>query len=109
MGCDYYIVKQLKIDFEDGDNYETIELNREREYFPDNVYNDIDSDDSDYEERLNKQYDEYLKVYYKPIVIYCNGAWKNEKIKNKYEKLVLEFCKNKKINTIIKEEQRYLR
>jgi len=109
MGCDYYIVKQLKITFDD-EYYETIELNTDRCYFPDNIYDDVDSDDSDFSEKVNHKYDKYLIVTYKPRILYKNSQWKNEKCYNKYEQMLKD---NKydlsNIKSIIKEEVRYLR
>jgi hypothetical protein len=88
-------------------NYETIELDTDRCYFPDNIYDDddVDSDDSDFSEKVN-----HLIVTYKPRILYENSQWKNEKIYNKYEQII----KNNKydlsnIKSIIKEEVRYLR
>jgi hypothetical protein len=51
MGCDYYIIKQLKIEHSDG--IDTIELDREKCYFPECIFDDLDSDDSCYDKQCN--------------------------------------------------------
>lgn len=81
MGCDYYIVKQLKIEHSKGYSY--IELNRERGYIFEYNNPDYDSDDPD---SGDKYYDhtDYLKVDYIPKVFYENDMWKSEELKYKY-------------------------
>lgn len=116
MGCDYYIIKQLKIEHSDG--IDTIELDREKCYFPEYIFDDLDSDDSCYDkqcnEYLNRNFDEFLKVTYKPRVLFENYEWKNDRIKNKYIDMVFEKLKHynnafDNIHSIIKEEVRHLR
>ena len=109
MGCDYYIIKQLKIEHSDG--IDTIELDRERCYFPKYICKDtdLDSDDSNYNEKIYKKYDEYLRVTYQPRILLEDNEWKNENIKNKYIDMVFEKLKHynnafSNIYTIIKEE-----
>lgn len=124
MGCDYYIIKQLRIIHSQGTS--TIELDRERCYF--NVFKDIDSDDSDLEEKMNKQYDSYLEVTYKPRILYdvfepkqdeiktvldLEPRWKNNEIEKKYfeqvNRLLTNISDNIILYQVIKEEVRYLR
>jgi hypothetical protein len=107
MGCDYYIIKELLIEYPGEDEYDrwkpksgdnmTIELDRKREYFPytnTDTDTDIDSDDSDYSEKTEKQYakrrnnyikikEECLKVHCKPIILFENN-WKNKETESKY-------------------------
>mgnify|MGYP003337897184 CR=1 FL=1 len=80
MGCDYFIIRRLRIEHSDGTDI--IELDKERCYFPEYIHrtSDIDSDDTDYDEKVNSKYDEFLKVTYKPRILFENCAWKNKKI-----------------------------
>ena len=134
MGCDYYIIKELLIEYPGEDEYDrwepktgdnmTIELDREREYFPyiehtntNTNYTDTDSDDSDYSKKTEKKYakmrkdykrveEECLKVHYKPRILF-NMKWKNEETEEKYK----EMFKTVKPGFIrvTKREVRYLR
>ena len=112
MGCDYYIIKRLRIEHSDG--IDTIELDRERCYFNyDALYQDIDSDDTDYEKNVDTKINErYLKVTYKPRILLEDGEWKNDNVRYKYIEMVYEKLKNYNnafgnINLIVKEEIRY--
>jgi hypothetical protein len=130
MGCDYFIIKQLRIEHSQGSS--TIELDRERAYFPENAFNDADSDDSDFQERMNKQYESFLQVTYNPRMLYGVGVtppddvyiktvldteprWKNEQVKERYQERVNDELNKLNLNIpiivyqIIKEEVRYLR
>lgn len=125
MGCDFYIIKQLRIEHSQGTS--TIELDRERAYFPEI---EVDSDDSDFEEIMNKQYESFLEVTYKPRMLYgvfepsenyirtvldTEPRWKNEDIKEKYQEQVNNLLNKLNLNIpiivyqIFKEEVRYLR
>ena len=113
MGCDYYIVKQLRIEHSDGTDI--IELYKERCYFS-NRDNDNDSDDSDDTERedISDRYQHYLKVTFVPRILCENCNWKNKNIEEKYIDRVYEKLKHynnafANINLIVKEEIRYLR
>ena len=114
MGCDYYIIKRLKIEHSDG--IDTIELDREQCYFNESIYDnsDIDSDDTYYNEKINEKIKKYLQVTYKPRVLLEDGEWKNERLRDKYIDIVYDKLKNynnafSNINLIVKEEIRYLR
>lgn len=107
MGCDYYIIKRLRINLKGLYDYETIELNRDRCYFPD--YNDINSDDSCYDEKIEQKYKNYLTVKYEPITLFEHNSWKNEKIKEKYTRILNEKYNLDNVESIIKEEVRQLR
>lgn len=109
MGCDYYIIKRLKIEHSDG--VDVIELDRQRCYFDYSNY-DYDSDDS-FDTSMDK-YKHYLTVTFVPRVLYEQLRWKNEKIKKKYIDMVYEELKKynnafSNIHNIIKEEVRYFR
>lgn len=116
MGCDYYIVKQLEVRHVNDDDDEmitTIELDRDRGYFPDfdDSRDSDDSSDSDesYNTRFNRKYGKYLEVTYQPRILFQNGKWKSERIQEKYEAFVTDETGNDIILSIIKKEVRYLR
>lgn len=116
MGCDYYIVKQLEVIHINDDDDEittTIELDRDRGYFFDDI-NSRDSDDSsdsdeDYDTRFQRKYGKYLEVTYQPRVLFQNGKWKSERVQEKYEDTITNEIGNDMIISIIKQEVRYLR
>lgn len=116
MGCDYYIVKQLEINYincNDEEIITTLELDREKCYFLYYIDDSFDSDDSidheAYYKNYEKKYARYLNVTYVPKVLFENGKWKNERIQEKYDETVKEQIGNDKILKIIKKEIRYLR
>ena len=94
MGCDYYIIKQLRITYENNDT-SYIEVSRERRY----IYEM--TEDSDDEIDKNK----YLQVTYEPRILFENGQWKNETIQTKYQ----GFITRTDIKHVVKEERRILR
>ena len=111
MGCDYYIIKQLRIEHSDGTD--TIELDKQRCYFSE-YQNDSNYDSDDTIQEVNSQYEHYLKVTFVPRILYENTEWKSEMIKEKYIDIVYNKLKHynnafSNINTIIKEEVRYFR
>lgn len=102
----YCIIKILYVRYvndDDDELEENIEINRERHYF-DEI--DTDRDTEDEESKIN--YIKYLKVNYKPRVLFSNQKWKNKKTKEKYEDCVLEEINNGIILSVIKKEIRYL-
>ena len=109
MGCDYYIIKQLRIKYVDDHDDEveiTHELSRDRCYF--NEVDSVDSDDTEYfsDDRYNK----YLEVTYKPRVLFQNSKWKNTQTEDKYHDSVMgEIGYDKLLVSVIKEEVRELR
>jgi hypothetical protein len=114
MGCDYYIVKQLHVEYIDDDDLERnvdIELDRERGYF----YNDMDSLDSDdtddesFSSKFTRKYSKYLEVTYQPRILFQNGKWKNDSIQEKYTDNVTQEIANGMLFKITKKEVRYLR
>ena len=117
MGCDYYIIKRLKIEHSSGVDF--VELNKERCYFPEH-YNASDrddrhdSDDSDDSLDFDIKYQRYLEVTFVPRILYQDWEWKNEKIKKKYIDMVYEKLKHynnayDNIYQITKEEIRHFR
>lgn len=114
MGCDYYIIKELKVKhtYNDVEYITCIELDRERAYFPD-LDDSQDSDDSTDSEsstsRFNRKYGKYLEVNYKPRVLFENGKWKTEKIQKKYYDIVRNEIRDDVLVSIVKQEVRYLR
>ena len=85
MGCDYYILKVLKISYKNAtESY--IELDRQRMYYS---YDPVcDSDDSDYESNYERYTDSLLKVTFVPICIYSDDSFKNERIEEKYRQVI---------------------
>jgi len=80
MGCDYYIIKSLRITFQDiPPLYIQVEQSRGDFFF------NLDEDEHDYEE----QYEEYIKDVLtpemKPITIYENNKFINSRLENKYK------------------------
>ena len=110
MGCDYYIINQLKIEFADESENFNLECNIHRGYF-DSYEFEMNSDCSVYEEQetefINRT---YLTVKYKPKVIYDDYNWLSDKFKDKYENyfgdLKIDLSRVKKIT---KEQVRKLR
>jgi hypothetical protein len=114
MGCDYYIVKQLHVEYVDDDDLErnaNIELDREGAYF----YNDMDSVDSDdtddesFSSKFTRKYSKYLEVTYQPRILFQNNKWKSDSIQEKYSKNVTQEIGNGMLLKITKQEVRYLR
>jgi hypothetical protein len=75
MGCDYYLIKELCIEFLNGQSQvqeKVIEINRERMYFY-----EIDSDE---EYNVFSQLNELPE----PKIIYTKCKWKSDYVKQKY-------------------------
>jgi hypothetical protein len=114
MGADYYIIKQLKIKHNQG--ISIIELERQRCYFNDGIFNSIDSDDSDYEEKTDLLIEKmYLTIDNEPKQLYgifesdTKPRWKNENIKQRYEDQIKNQLVKENIDlfsSVIKEEVR---
>ncbi len=107
MGCDYYIVKNLNIYYNDND-YLVVELNREKGY-----YNfEYDDDEDDYEDKVNEYIKFCLTPEMKPIIIYVNNCFNKVNFEIKYKTLIeneinkygKKWCE---ITKIIKVEERY--
>jgi hypothetical protein len=85
MGCDYYILKVIKIKYKDGSE-SRIELDRQRMYY---CYDPpCDSDDSDYDTCYDRYLDSIYNVPSPVINIYRDEDFKNERIEEKYRQVV---------------------
>ena len=82
-GCDYYIIKQIRI--ENSDGTDTIELDRERCYF----YGDQCVSNQQVRNPEEK-YQHYLKVTFVGRVLYEDNEWKSDQIGEKYFDMVYE-------------------
>jgi hypothetical protein len=113
MGCDYYIVKYLEVEYvNDDDDNETIhiEVSRERMHFRTDILSDTDSIDSEsYNTKYQKKYSKYLEVTYVPRILFNNNKWKSENIQEKYEDKILNEIKEGLLLKVIKKERRFLR
>lgn len=108
MGCDYYIIKQLRIEHSDG--IDTIELDRKRCYF----YETNNESESESEEETQYEFQHYLKLTFNPVVLCENYHWKSEKTRDKYIDIIYDKLKHlynacNNINLVIKEEIRYFK
>lgn len=111
MGCDYYILKVLKIKYKDGTDTRII-LDTQRMYY--SYDPECDSDDSDYESNYERYIDSVLKVTFVPICIYSDDSFKNERIEVKYRKMIHAHLINNKrtydeIDNVFKAEIRQAR
>jgi hypothetical protein len=84
MGCDFYILKVLRIYYND-DQYLEVEVNREKGYYDDYQF---DEDSDDYEDLLNNYIEFVLTPKTEPIVIYKNGKFNKSSCELKYKTLV---------------------
>jgi hypothetical protein len=75
MGCDYYICKHLKINFQNSDSLK-IQLEEDKGYF--NFY--FDEDEPDYDLKYNNYVKEILTSNMKPIIIYEENQFVNSKL-----------------------------
>ena len=85
MGCDYYIIKELHIYYNNQVYYSIIELSREKCYFTDIDY---DSDEEDYEEKVNKYKEYTLTPKMQPIIIFINNNFTKLLFETKYKDLI---------------------
>jgi hypothetical protein len=80
MGCDYYIVKVLRIYYNDTE-YLSLEIDRKYEYY---YYSTMyDEDDVNYEDKVNNYIKHELTPTMEPLIIYNNGAF-NKSINPKF-------------------------
>jgi hypothetical protein len=110
MGCDYYILKLLRIYYNDND-YLELEIDRVRGYYNDA---DFDEDADDYEEWLNEHIKQMLTPKIAPIVIYNNNRFNKSSCESKYKMLVeneINKCGKtwSDVTKIIKVEERHER
>jgi chromosomal replication initiation ATPase DnaA len=99
MGCDYYICKDLEINFKYGD-YTMINLERDSGYF----HFSLDEDDPDYDTKYQEYIEETLKPRMKPITIYEDNAFESKKLEDKYKSLIEEELETYNKNRSIKKE-----
>jgi hypothetical protein len=113
MGCDYYIIKQLCVQYiapNGAEGTTTIEIDRERAYFFVGRMSDNDSDDDDYAERLRAYYERELRVTYVPRILCTDGVWRNDAVKSRYSNMIHESIgAGAKIMSVKKEEVRRMR
>jgi hypothetical protein len=119
MGCDYYIIKYLEVEYINDNNdidIIEIELKREKMYFPIDIVSDSDSTDTtdsikslNSNEKLKRKYDKYLKVTYISKILFDNNKWKSDNIKEKYHDKILNNIKSGILLKVVKKETRYLR
>ena len=98
MGCDYYLTKAIYIDYinSKGDGKEIYyEYGRESGYFFDY---DLDSDDENFEEKYRDRRNQELNnIKTKDdIIIFDNGSYKSEFLKNKYERKIRQAIEREK-------------
>ena len=109
MGCDYYILKNLRI-YCENDYYLSLEIDRERGYYH-YVY---DSDDEDYETKVDEYIKKCLIPIMKPIILYNNNKFNKSNYETKYKSIVEKYMNDygkqfSDITKIIKVELRYER
>ena len=111
MGCDYYILKVLRIYYNKNNyHYFSIELNRQKCY-----YNyDYDEDEEDYEPKVNNYIKTCLIPLMKPIIIYNNDKFNKSMYETKYKSMIENEMNNhgkiwSDIIKIIKVESRFER
>lgn len=108
MGCDYYILKLLRIYYKDNE-YLEIELDRERGYYDDLQF---DEDADDFEDKLNNYIEQILIPKVDPITIYINNQFNKSSCESKYKSLIESAIKNydvswSEIKQVIKVEVRH--
>ena len=111
MGCDYYIVKALEIDFNISICSHFIDLERNQGYYYDL---NLDEDDPNYDELEREHIQDILKPRMGPILIYHDQEFTSKKLELKYKELVeKELLKRgntwKDVRKICKIEYRYER
>lgn len=115
MGCDYYIVVNLYIYFNDNEyNYLTIELERHKCYYYYDEYGEYDEYNKYREEKLDEYTKSTLRPTMKPMIIYDNHNFTKLSFETMYKSLVENKIneRNKKwsdVKKIIKVERRYER
>ena len=107
MGCDFYIIKLLRIYCSESVFIE-IELDRERGYYDDSQF---DEDADDFDEKLHDHIRQLLTPKVDPITIYNNNSWNKSSCEVKYkERIVDEITKHDKqwsdVVKVIKVEER---
>jgi chromosomal replication initiation ATPase DnaA len=106
MGCDYYIIKVLRV-FLGTESFD-IELERIKGYFD----FDYDEDEYDYTKKFNDYVNEILTPKMNPIVIYSNNNFVKPHFEMKYKTQVEDELKKannnfENVTEIIKIELRH--
>jgi len=110
MGCDFYINTYLEIQHIKGTSY--YDLKTKRGYYWDIEFDACDSDDDENDYYNSKEYKnlyENMKKFCltprKPLVIYSNNSFINQKFENKYLPIIQDKINRKKIqeNTCYKD------
>lgn len=101
MGCDAYDYTVLVIKYRDTDKSDTwIEIECERRYF----YGNYDSDEEGAE---NRAFQDWLNEDLDPDkILYENGAWKTEFIRDKYSHHISKDTDYSTILSIVKHKYR---
>ena len=84
MGCDFYIIKLLRVYYNDAE-YLELELNREKGYYEDLEF---DEDADDYDEKITEYMQQVLTVKVEPIIIYTNSKFNKSSCSEKYKTIV---------------------
>ena len=85
MGCEYYINKYLKMNFQSIETW-YVQIEKNNGYF----YFDLDEDDYEYDEKYKEYVKEILTPRMIPIIIYAQNQFVNSKLENKYKVLLEE-------------------
>ena len=94
---DYYVYKRLKIHHKNGISYITLTSEGYDFY----IEPCVDSDDEDYDNKCKEWYDKYLVPDFEPVTIFKDQQFINEKLKNKYAKMIekkIEKIKNNELH-----------
>lgn len=85
MGCDYYIVTYLCV--KTTNNNYNINLTRDNGYFHDSY--EFDSDEDDYDDKIQKEYEKQMENCKKPAkLIFENGKYINKTCEEKYKNII---------------------
>lgn len=109
MGCDYYILKVLRIYYNEA-HYLDLEVNRERGYY----YYSYDTDEENYADKVSAYINDILTPKMQPILLYENNHFIQSSFETKYKTMIEnEMNKNKltwdHIDKVVKVEERYER
>jgi len=97
----YYVLSLLRVYFREEDT-DHLDLVLDKKVFK--FYHDVDPDDSNYEEKVEKIRNMHLTVYTQPIIIYENPNFNKPLCEEKYKNLVNDLVSNngKKWEDIVK-------
>lgn len=93
MGCDYYIYTGLRIKYYNTNTNDIdsayVELSKDEHWFDDN------EDFMSYEQEMES-------AVHADVILYENDSWKSTRAKSKYEWMVIDKIKNRKIIEVVK-------